>query len=195
MDYKKILEAFNKLVSKNNIYNLLIVFLVGVLVLIVSNFFKSTTTTSTAGISENKENQVTNLQISNYEVSKRAELKNMISKMQGVGQVDVMIYFESGEELVPAVNINNGVSSTKEKDNEGGERNTTQENKGSQVVITSRGGDSEPLILKKNYPKVTGVMILAEGAEDKQINYSITKAVSVLFDIPNNKVNVYPMKR
>ena len=53
----------------------------------------------------------------------------------------------------------------------------------------------QPLIVKKNKPKVTGVLVVAEGAEDKVTEYRIRKAVTNLFDIPDNQVNVYPMKK
>jgi stage III sporulation protein AG len=196
LDYKKIIETINKTISKNNMYNLIIVFLVGVLILVVSNFFKGSVSSSKPAVaSANQGQQLSQTEISSYEQSKKNELSQMLSKMQGVGRVNVMITFESGEELVPALNVNDGTSTTNEKDNEGGERKTTQENKGSQVVITNNGSNTEPLILKKYYPKVTGVMIVAEGAEDKQVQFNITKAISVLFNIPNNKVNVYPMSK
>jgi stage III sporulation protein AG len=36
---------------------------------------------------------------------------------------------------------------------------------------------------------------VAEGAENKVTEYRIRKAVTNLFNIPDNKVNVYPMKK
>jgi stage III sporulation protein AG len=169
---------------------------VGVLVLIVANFFKNNETSKTAStaVSATSEQNVQENVNMSYELSKRNELKSMLTKMKGVGRVDVMISFESGEEIVPAVNINDGVSSTNEKDNEGGERKTTQNNKGSQVVMTTKGGDSQPVVLKKNNPKVLGVMIVAEGAKDKQVQLDVKNAVASLLGIQSNKVNVYPME-
>lgn len=40
MNSNKLVEYINKLTSKKNMYNLVVVFLLGVLSLIVSNFFK-----------------------------------------------------------------------------------------------------------------------------------------------------------
>ena len=198
MEWLKSIEDFIKKRVKNNntLYNLIIVFLVGVLILIVTNFFNgSNEIAKSATADAQQQDQPTQSEILNYELSKKTELKNMLSSVQGVGKVDLMIYFESGEELVPALNQNNVNSTTKENDGQGGERNTTQNTNGSQVVITNEGNNSKPLILKKNYPKVTGVMIVAEGAEDRQVQYGIKNAVASLFDISTNKVNVYPMKK
>ncbi len=69
----------------------------------------------------------------------KSKLKTTLEKIDGVGKVEVMITFESGEEKVPAVNINNSTNKSVEKDTEGGTRNTTQENEGSSVVITNNG--------------------------------------------------------
>ena len=122
-------------------------------------------------------------------------LKSTLEQIDGVGKVEVMISFESGEEHVPAVNINDSTNTTQEKDNAGGTRNTTQKNNGSTVVTTSDGSKSEPLILKTYNPKVLGVCVVAEGAENKVTELRISKAVTDLFGISGDKVNVYPMKK
>jgi stage III sporulation protein AG len=196
MDHKKLIENLNKLLSKNNLYNILVVFLVGVLVLILANFFNSSSKETNATATTTKEDKVliTEEDFKNYEISKKSDLKSMLSKMKGVGQVEVMIAFEGGEELVPAMNINDGTNNTNEKDNQGGERENKQVNKGSQIVMSTKDGESVPVILKKYNPKIIGVMIVAEGAQDKQIQLDIKNAVGTLFAIQTNKVNVYPMK-
>lgn len=195
MDYKKLIQSLNKMLSKGNLYNIVIVFLVGVLVLIVSNFFNTSGNNTKATMSPSKDDVlVTEQYVSNYETSRKNELKAMLGKMRGVGQVEVMLAFEGGEELVPAVNINDGVNNTNEKDTEGGERKSTATNKGSQIVMSTQDGNSSPVILKKYNPKIIGVMVIAEGAQDKQVQLDIKNAVGTLFGLQTNKVNVYPMK-
>jgi stage III sporulation protein AG len=195
LDYKKLIEKINKSLSKNNLYNILIVFLVGILVLIVTNFY-NTKDSATSAAASAKENDVlvTEQYVNNTEASRKNELKGMLTKMKGVGQVEVMIAFEGGEELVPAVNINDGINKTNEADNQGGKRENEQTNKGSQIVMSTKDGNSTPVILKKYNPKIIGVMIVAEGAQDKQLQLDIKNAVGNLFGIQTNKVNVYPMK-
>ena len=195
MDYKKLIEKINKNLSKNNLYNILIVFLVGVLILTITNFFNTKdSATNASTIAKEDEVLVTEEYVKNYENGRKNELKTMLNKIKGVGQVDVMIAFEGGEELVPAVNINDGINKTNEIDNQGGKRDNEQTNKGSQIVMSTKDGNSTPVILKKYNPKIIGVMIVAEGAMDKQIQLDIKNAVGTLFGIQTNKVNVYPMK-
>lgn len=196
MDFKKLMEEIKKFKNIKNIYNIVVLFLVGVLIVIVSTFFKESSTGVVANTMASKEQEevITREELKDYEQAQNNKLKYMLSQMKGVGRVEVMIHLEDDGELVPAININNGSSSINEKDNEGGVRSTTQNNNGSTVVITNKGSNSEPLILKKYYPKINGVMIVAEGAQDKQIQFDIVKVVSQTFNIPINKVNVYPMK-
>ncbi|AJD30355.1 stage III sporulation protein AG [Clostridium sporogenes] len=182
--------------NKKNI-NILIVVLVGVLFLIAGSTFKKDSVMSKNEDPKNKQTQEEKIEIENedYERETQSKLKTTLEKIDGVGKVEVMITFESGEEKVPAVNINNSTNKSVEKDTEGGTRNTTQENEGSSVVITNNGDKTQPLIVKEYKPKITGVCIVAEGAEDNITKLRISKAVVDLFSLAENKVNVYPMKK
>lgn len=215
MDFKKWLEKLKKsdedkdALGKKVMPNLLILLLAGVLMVMMVSSYKSTSLPSVQALNSNGDsskgdskadgNAATTTSADkvsqDYETAVQDKLKQTLEKIDGVGKVDVMISFESGEEQVPAVNINDSTSTTEEKDTEGGTRNTTQKNNGSTVVITNEGDKSEPLIVKKYKPRVTGVCVVAEGAEEKVTELRISKAVINLFNIPENKVNVYPMKK
>jgi len=195
MDNKKFLDkVFERIKSKAILTNLLILFLTGILILITVNFFS--TSNNNNNKQDNNQEQSSDLKsVSDYETSIQTKLKETLEQIEGVGKVEVMVSFESGEEQVPAVNVNDSTNKTEEKDTEGGTRNTTQQNNGSTVVITNDGTKSEPLIVKTYKPKVTGVCIVAEGAENSLTELRISKAVINLFNITDDKVNVYPMKK
>lgn len=140
------------------------------------------------------ENEKTS-EVLNYEKAQKEELKNILVKMDGVGQVEVMMYFESSEVKVPAVDSNTQTSVTEEMDREGGKRVNNQQTDGSKVVMSGNGSENEPLILQTYKPKITGIVIVAEGAESSKVRYDVQTAISSLYGIPLDKVNVYPMKR
>ena len=198
---EKIKEDFEKKDSKNIKANLLIVFLIGVLILVTSSFFKSSSTMVKKEEQNNKETEGIEEEVAvkdinrNQEKQLGIELKQILEKTEGIGNVDVMLYFSEGEEQIPAFNINDSTNLTEESDNEGGRRKTTQKNNGNKVVTTNKGEKTEPLILKVKKPEITGVLIVADGAENKLTEYRIKQAVINLFNIPENKVNVYPMKK
>ena len=129
-----------------------------------------------------------------YEETQKKELKSILESMSGVGKVQVMINFKSGESKVLAYDSSKQIVSTEEKDTEGGTRVSNQTNDGTTVVMTNEGGDNEPFIVETYKPKIEGIMILAEGASDSKIKYDIQKAVSSLYGLSAEKVNVYPMK-
>ncbi|OAA83307.1 stage III sporulation protein AG [Clostridium ljungdahlii] len=211
MNLKKWLKELfnNKKVSndKKNIFNLAVLFLIGVLIIVTISFFKSYNNEGSVNTSKNLNDGSSNSnkqqgstspeqsKTEDYEKSMQEDLKNTLEKMDGVGKVEVMISFESGEESVPAVNITDSTNNTEEKDTEGGTRNTTQKNNGSTVVVTNDGSKSQPLIVKTYNPKVSGVCVVAEGAENKITELRISKAITDLFGISEDKVNVYPMKK
>lgn len=198
MDLKNLIEGFKKNPNNKNISNLVIVVLVLVLILVTVSAFKGTTSQAVNKnqVNNGKANDVKNSNISmDEEVGLEDKLKNTLELIDGVGKVEAMVYFDSGEEQVPAMNVNDSTDYTEEKDNAGGTRNTTQKNSGSTVVLTNNGDKTEPLIVKTYKPKVSGVIVVAEGASDKVVQYKITQAVVNLFNIPADKVNVYAMKK
>lgn len=130
----------------------------------------------------------------NYEENEKQTLKNLLNKIENVGNVEVKINFKSGEIKIPAIEESTQESVTEETDSQGGKRATTQQNGGSKVVMAGDGSKNEPYILQVNKPEISGVLIVAEGATSAKVKYDIQVAVSTLYGISIDKVNVYPMK-
>ncbi|URZ16378.1 stage III sporulation protein AG [Clostridium felsineum] len=209
MNFKKFLDNLKfeakgeKGNKKNAGVNILILGLVGVLLIIAADFFKNTSKASINEGNIKNENKVTSSDTTkseakpskDYETSMENKLKQTLEQIDGVGKVQVMIYFGSGEEQIPATNNNKTKSVTDEADNSGGKRTTTQDTDGS-TIVTSKDGDKEsPFILKEYKPQITGVCVVAEGADNSVIKLSIVNAVVDLFQLTEDKVNVYPMKK
>lgn len=205
MDKDKLNEEINKLMKNKKFVNCLLVLLVIIFLwLAVSNFIGDDSSL-VKGNSENKpigakevlgqeeEGVTTSKELLDYETEQKEKLENILSKIDGVGEVVVDIYFESSEVKVPATNSNTQNSETKEEDNNGGTRLTKQETGGETVVMKSNSSTSEPFIAKTYKPQITGVLIVAEGAKSSKITYDIQKAVSSLYNLSLDKVNVYPM--
>ena len=115
--------------------------------------------------------------------------------MNGVGDVEVMMSFENGEQKLPAYDKNSQKSTTEETDNQGGKRVNNQNTDGESIVMTTSNGNNEPFILTTYKPKIVGVIILAEGATNSKTKYEIEQAVSKLYNLSLDKVNVYSMKK
>lgn len=120
------------------------------------------------------------------QIEKRVE--EILSSIDGVGKVDVMITLESGGETVLQTDASVEQSSTKETDSEGGSRLSEEKNTSSQTVLYGSGDN--PYITKELCPKVTGIIICAEGGGESYVKAEITEAMEALFDLPAHKIKV-----
>lgn len=199
MDYKDVLKKMKNPNFKLNIKNVVVIFLIGILIVLVASFFKDSTPAISPKLSGSSSPGVSgsdnSTSVSDYENKVSNELSSFLEKVDGVGQVQVMLNFEAGEEQVPAYNDNKSTTQTGEKDNDGGSRTTTSSTDGTTVVQTTDGSQTKPLILKKYYPKVTSVFIAAEGAKNEVTMLTIQQKVMQYFGLPESKVNVLPLKK
>ncbi|WP_411167922.1 stage III sporulation protein AG [Clostridium sp. MB05] len=197
-DWKK---EIAKIVNDKKFLNAVCIALVLAFVLLAISFLttgrkketKQTVVESTSQNSSNLENKAKEA-VENYEEQQKKELENLLTKIENVGQVDVMIHFKSGEVKVPAKEDTSQEATTEETDDQGGKRTSIQKTDGSKVVMAGDGSKNQPYILQTNKPDISGVVIVAEGASSSKVKYDIQIAVSSLYGISIDKVNVYPMK-
>lgn len=197
MGDKKFLD---KITEKENRWKLYVAILLLVLLYIVFSFFTDTANKSNNNGAKEvstmaKQPESDNSSSDNYERQQKTELTNILKKIDGIGNVEVMISFESDESKVLASDSTSQSSVTEETDTQGGKRVTNQKTDSSQVVMNSSGDSRSPLVVKTYKPKIIGVMVVAEGASDSKVKYDIAQAVSTLYGLSVNKVNVYPMKK
>jgi len=125
-----------------------------------------------------------------YEDSLEKQLAEVLKKVNGVGDVSVMITLENDMMVEPAFNTINNQKTSEEKDSEGGVRTTTETQSNRQVVVLQKGGEDEPLVLKKSTPAIKGVLIVADGASSSRIIEQITRATATVLEIPVYKIKV-----
>lgn len=192
MDINKLKKEIQKLLSDKKISSTLAVLLVLAFVLIIVNFYYPKSIKNSAS---NEIAQPDNaIDVSDYEDMQKRELIQILKKIQGVNDVDVIMNFESGEVKVPAYDTSIQTTTTEETDKEGGKRVNNQTNDSSKVVITTEGAGDKPFILQTYKPKVIGIIVVCSGAEDSKVKHNIEVAVSNLYNLSANKVNVYPSK-
>lgn len=116
------------------------------------------------------------------------KLTTILSKINGAGDVDVMITFQSSEEIVPAYNSNTTTETTKEQDSSGGERTTTSSTQ-NKTMITSNS--NEPVILKTSEAEIKGVIVVASGANDPNVKELLYDAVKTSLQVSGHQVEIY----
>ncbi len=126
--------------------------------------------------SEKKEKIENNDEVLVYVESLEEKLSNILSKVAGAGNVDVVINVESGRETVLAMK-------TTTKDSVGGTETET-----SPIIINGK-----PVIVKELYPKIIGVLIVAKGANNISVMNKLQQATISLLDININQIEILTM--
>lgn len=121
------------------------------------------------------------------------KLESALTNMRGVGAVKVMITLETSEEQVVEKDEPMQRDNTTETDKNGGSRVIYKMDSGQETVYTRQGDTEAPYISKVILPKVSGVLIVAEGAGQGSNSKSMTEISMALFGIEAHKVKVVSM--
>ena len=199
MDKNKLEALLEKLGKNKKIAPLVIVVLILILVCFSLSYLQDINNISKSeknNLNGNVEVDFTETPVIDhaYEQQETKELQAILSKIEGVGTVEVKLRFGGSEIKVPAKDSNSQQSKTEEIDSEGGERVNNEVTDGDKVVMKNDDGGNSPYILETKKPEVIGVMVVAEGAENSKIKYEISKAISSLYDISLEDVSIFPME-
>lgn len=61
-------------------------------------------------------------------------------------------------------------------------------------MVTQTDGKQIPYVIRESKPKVTGILVLAQGGDNDRIRKEITCLLQALFDIEAHKIVVAKMK-
>lgn len=113
-------------------------------------------------------------------------LEEIISAVDGVGNVKLLITYEDDGEDVPMENVN-------EKDSLDNERGSTDNSYEAEIVLEDNGEGESVAIRKKMHPSVRGVIVVAEGADDVGIKSELIAAVASVTGVSQHKIHVMCM--
>lgn len=120
-------------------------------------------------------------------------LKETLSKISGAGQVEVMITLEDRGESVVEKDKTEETSTLQETDSQGGIRKEQNVQTTGATVYGEEGDEKKPFVGKEMTPKVSGVLVVAQGGEDTVVKQNISEAVMALFQIDVNRIKVVKM--
>ncbi|MGM9567737.1 MAG: hypothetical protein ACI3W6_06130 [Clostridia bacterium] len=112
------------------------------------------------------------------------DLEQLLSRMEGAGEVKVLISWEGDVEETYAYDEETG--ETRKEDG------TVESNQKRQMVLTD--GDKEPVVTSRSYPEVRGVLVMAEGAGDDRVKERLLSAVASYLAIGKNRVEITVME-
>ncbi len=106
----------------------------------------------------------------------KEELEGILKRIEGVGEVTILVTFEEMSEYVYA----------KE------EKITDEQTEADYILMNTEEGE-KPLVLKEIPPKVKGVVVVCEGAESAVVQQSILEVLKASLDISYTQVSIQKM--
>lgn len=188
---------------KLNKENAFIIILAGILCMVIvwpepNDSAKQTDSEQFAGstmINDRNDFNTTEQTLIVYIENQEKRLTDILSQMEGVGDVQVMIRASASKEYVVEKDVTLSNNSILETDSEGGTRQSNETNRSELSIYTKdSSGKDIPWVIKEMEPEIEGVLVAAVGGDQEQVAQEITQAVQVLFDIPVHKIKVVKMK-
>ena len=159
---------------KNIVILFIFVFLFGIFLMFTDKFQLD------SNDKQSIENDTEKIKSENCENTEQ-KLAEILSNVKGVGEVRVMIEYSEGKESIIAEN--------RKSENNSQSENTQNKNE-SEIAFSN----NNPVVLKEIYPKVKGVIVVAQGGDNVEIKNQIISAVMSLLDLDANKIEVLTMK-
>ena len=122
----------------------------------------------------------------------QVELEDILSKMEGIGKVDVLITYSQTSTVIPMYSQTESSTITEETDSGGGSRKQESSNLNKEIVTD---GDNNAITQTVMFPKVEGAIVIAEGGGNITIKSNIIQAVSAVTGLATYKVQVFEMQK
>lgn len=182
--------------KKIGVIRLGLLIVAGLVLLIASFDGKEEHKTQTQINTQNEEKQSEEQQLNTYIENMETRLTNVLSQVDGIGKVQVMITAKATQEKVVLKDAPYKKTTVKEEDSTGVTRESKETTSEEGTILEKQQDGSEsPYITKELQPEIEGVVVIAEGAAQKQIEAEINDAVVALFSVPSHKIKVMKMKK
>lgn len=143
----------------------------------------ATSNTSSLQVSSNTTNEL------------EMKLEYILSKIQGVGEVNVFINYSESSEIIPMYNESTQTSNTEETDTSGGTRTIEETDSQKEIIYEENDGEKTVITQKVIEPQIEGAIITAKGAGNAEVKTSIIQAVEAVTGLATHKIQVFEMER
>ncbi|HLR41250.1 MAG TPA: stage III sporulation protein AG [Virgibacillus sp.] len=195
-------ESKFKKPSKKTGY-LIVIALAGLLLLILGNAFSSSpketivnndlnSSTDKAAEETISDEASSTSDVDELETSYEKDLQEMLEKIQGVSEVEVMVNLDSTNVKVYEKNLITGQQTTDEADKNGGTRKVEDSTEEKEVVLVRQGDKEVPLLIHTKKPEVRGVFVVAKGVDHATVKKWMVEATARVLDVPTHRVSVMP---
>lgn len=192
-------ENNNKKKIENLVFLIVLVIITVVIINIIWNGDK-TTNKEQSNNDTSKQLATTNNQTINQnqtqgtsETDLETRLEEILSQIQGVGEVKVLLNYSESSEVVAMYNETSRTSNTEETDTEGGTRTIQETDTQKDIIYQEEDGQKTPITQKIVQPKIEGAIITAKGASQANVKTNIIQAVEAVTGLATHKIQVFEM--
>ncbi len=121
------------------------------------------------------------------------KLEDILSKIQGIGEVKVCLNYSESNEVVAMYNEKAITSNTEENDTSGGVRKIGTIDSQQEVIFEESNSEKTPITQKIVQAKIEGAIMAAKGAKDANIKTNIIQAVEAVTGLATHKIQVFEM--
>ena len=129
---------------------------------------------------------------SEQEVEQR--LSEALSDIRGAGSVRVMVTYDSGPELVPAMTSDTNTNRS-ETSSDGTQSSIHQQTESQKPVTVSGSGGTTPIILTEKQPAIRGVIVVADGAGDISVRLDLQRAVQTVLHVAVENIEIFEREK
>lgn len=172
---------------------LFIMLLAGIVLLILSfpDFFSTQKKEQQIEQKQPEASDMVSGSVDAYVENAENRLRVLLQKVDGAGEVEVMITVKTTGESIPLKDTPYEKSSEYSVDNR--QQNVKEAAEESTVMVEKEDGSKVPYVVAQTVPEIEGVAVIAQGGGNKQVKQEIIGAVQVLFDIQAHKIKVMKM--
>lgn len=179
--------------KKKNYFLLSLLFL-GIILMLAGSFFtplKKMPAADYQKAGEKTEDLI--VAVNTYEKDLSRSLQRVLEHIDGISQVEVFINFAGTKESTFGLTHEESSKQTTESDREGGQREILENNrKEGYVLLREGGGGEKPLLLSESMPQITGILVVAQGAENSFLRLEIVRAIQSVLHLPVHRIAVLP---
>lgn len=208
--FKDKIESFKSIMlkktegnNKRNIENLVVFLILLIITIIAINTIwedkkeetksQENNETSYKQLAENLDSKINSNNKEFNEYNLEQSLEDILSKMAGVGKVQVLVTYSETSEVVAMYNEKNTSNNTEETDTNGGTRKISQTDTDKEIIYEEKNGEKVPITQKVIMPKIEGAVITAEGAGNINVKTNIIQAVSAATGLSTYRIQVFEM--
>ncbi|MCM1246149.1 MAG: hypothetical protein NC293_10965 [Roseburia sp.] len=179
MKRDELTDKIKEIIQSAGPVKITIMILCGVLLLLIScsGLFEKEEVGEEERATVQKENEPgDDLQI--YKNTMEEQVRSILEKVDGVGEVDVMITLRASKEKVTL------------KDNTVEEKRREEET----VLIQDENDNTSPYVIREVEPQIEGILIVCDGGNRAAVQREIIDGISALFSVESHKIKVMKSK-